>query len=115
MRHPRRRGLSGYAGECKYEVLLLVVGKNKRFVLDDWPARGESVVFVALPRRFGELTGGSTSNGTESTACEEGRGTSQVFVPPVEISAPVAFVGPGFGHTLYIAAPLPSPLRSLSS
>src|SRR5260370_4367425 len=111
IRHPGRGRFGGQTGEAEDEVLLLVVGKNKRFVLDDWSARGESVVFVALPRRFGELTGGSTSSGTESTGCEEGRAASEGFVPPVVISGAVDFVAAGLGHDVYSAARVPSTLR----
>src|SRR5216683_1209903 len=80
-RHPGRGWLRSYTGEAEDEVLLLVTGKNKRFVLDDGAARRESVVFVTLSWRLG--TRGRS---------KEGGGRSEVLIPVVVIEGHVQIV-----------------------
>src|SRR5260370_19575633 len=51
--HPCSRGLRGDTGEAEDEVLLLVTGQNKRFVLDHGAPPRHSILFSTLSWRLG--------------------------------------------------------------
>src|SRR6267143_1451442 len=97
MVNPSVGGLCRQSRKADDEVLLLITCKIERLILDNWPAHGESVVFVAQPWSF-------------CPRRQEWRTRAVKFIPVVVVERTVNGIAAGFGDQVHRASSIASRL-----